>query len=73
MPKDRTNADRAKDAREAISLRVYGYKTEGAHAITDLLADLMHLCAADGHDFDNQLRIARDHFEHETTKGADNG
>jgi hypothetical protein len=30
--------------------------------VTDLLADLMHFAHAQGIDFDNQLRIARDHF-----------
>lgn len=35
-------------------------------AIIDLLADLMHFCDYDGHDFDGFLRSAREHFDAET-------
>lgn len=33
--------------------------------VTDVLADLLHYCKFYGVDFDNQLRIARTHFEEE--------
>lgn len=33
--------------------------------ITDLLADLMHLCKVRNQDFENPLRIARQHFSEE--------
>lgn len=37
--------------------------------VGDLLASLMHLCVAKGYDFEDKLRIARMHFEAETSEG----
>lgn len=33
--------------------------------VKDLLADLMHFCERDLIDFDDNLRVARDNYEHE--------
>lgn len=37
----------------------------GEDAVTDLLADIRHLCAAAGFDFDRCDRVAAMHFEAE--------
>jgi hypothetical protein len=39
-----------------------GPKDDG---VRDLLADLMHFAKAEGLDFDNELRAAREHFVEE--------
>jgi hypothetical protein len=46
----------------------YDWTTENEDAVTDLLADLQHLCAAKGWDFDNCVRVSRSHFEAERCK-----
>lgn len=53
-----------------LALQYYGGIVKGdddddATLITDLLADLMHLCRRDGFDFDSCLGSARMHLEHE--------
>lgn len=40
--------------------------------VIDLLADLMHYCAAAEVDFDEQLRLCRVHFHAEKEDGIDN-
>lgn len=40
---------------------------ENECAIRDLLADLLHYCTAKDVDFDNELRVARDHWQCETS------
>lgn len=38
---------------------------ETATLVSDILADLMHLCEHDGLSFDNRLKLARLHWEAE--------
>ena len=46
----------------AILRDTYENHPDALHTnVTDALTDLMHYCMAKGIDFDNQLRIARDH------------
>ncbi len=65
------NADRANDAREALRHfashvnKLTVHDDELPEYLTDLLADLMHMCHLDGLDFDVTVRIARDHFQAE--------
>ena len=73
------NADRANDAREALrhfashvnKLKVHD--DELPEYLTDLLADLMHMCNLDGLDFDDTVRIARDHFQAELAEAKGGG
>lgn len=39
--------------------------------VRDCLADLMHWCDAEGMDFENELRIARDNYDTETAELED--
>lgn len=48
--------------RAAVALTYY----DPGVAVTDLLADLMHLCLKRGEDFEDALRIARGHFDAES-------
>ena len=57
------NNRRAAMAKKA--LKVYRYEVEKEDALTDLLVDLMHLCKAQGHDFERLLVRAQDHYEAE--------
>lgn len=41
------------------------YDIERDAAVTDLLADLRHLCERDGIDFDACVRMSADHYEAE--------
>ncbi len=75
MNKERTNADRATSA--AISLAVYnaGDSDDRVTTIGDLIADLLHLIAAETNDDDQELagficdRALR-HFEEEIREEA---
>lgn len=60
-----TNRDRANWALAALETFRHGVHMKGEDTETvlgDLLADLMHLCRLDGHDFDAALRAAQEHF-----------
>lgn len=59
-----TNPERAKRAAKSISR--YGDDIDEANLI-DLLADAMHWCQQYGRDFEYCLRLARDHFDAEST------
>ncbi len=45
----------AQAARKMLAATDY----ERGYAVRDALADLMHYCAAEGVDFENELRVAR--------------
>jgi len=64
-----TNKQRVRVARDALrsaSARRGEKYVVGEEAVTDLLADLQHFCAAEKLDFDRLLRSAQGHFEEET-------
>ncbi|MBX9787800.1 MAG: hypothetical protein K2Y37_02700 [Pirellulales bacterium] len=62
-----TNPKRAKRAAKSISR--YVDDIDEANLI-DLLADAMHWCNLNAEDFDRCLRMARDHFDAESTGNA---
>jgi hypothetical protein len=60
-----TNADRAeRGARTLLDFYAFEYGEDESN-LRDLLADLMHHADNQGLDFNNELRIARDHYEAE--------
>lgn len=71
MPKRKSyvmEANRARAARAWDALNEYESELdiEGVEtALVDLLTDLMHLANERDIDFDDQLRIAQDHFKEE--------
>lgn len=48
-----------------LVLQDYSNETDPTTNLIDLLADAMHWCAVNEIEFDEQLRIARMHFDHE--------
>ncbi len=60
MPTNQECVDSAKDA-----LRGYKPGLEWEDAVTDLLTDLRHFCAANNLDFDDRVRVSLGHFEEE--------
>lgn len=63
-----TNAQRAEFAfRSMLAHRQYT-NSDREDALKDLLANLMHLAAEQGTDFDEALAVARIHYEAETEK-----
>jgi len=66
-----TNEDRATFADEAIITYLKTTKDDPEHALTDLLADLMHWSdlRAEFESFDDALDRARQHYHTETTGG----
>lgn len=67
-----TNNERAARARATTTQYVADKGTDDdlATGIMDLLADLMHLCAAQGMDFRRALDVACEHFEAEVIDDA---
>lgn len=66
-----TNAQRIATARFAIASTCFARAEPpecGEDAITDLLADLLHYCAASGIDFERCERVAAMHFEDESAE-----
>ena len=66
---DGQNDDRAKWAQHGLRAFQQLVQTDDEDAISDLLADLMHLCdrSDDGSpSFEDELARARDHYESET-------
>lgn len=66
---DITNNDHALLAHSALSTFVNegnGDSGEDETNLQDLLADILHLCDAQGWDFDHLLARARDHHQEET-------
>lgn len=63
-----TNEERAARAEAALELycRITG-DSEDDTMLADLLTDLRHWAARDGHDFDNANFISEIHFNHEHT------
>jgi hypothetical protein len=59
-----TNPKRAQRAARSISR--YGDDIDESNLI-DLLADAMHWCMQYGHDFEYCLRLAREHFDAESS------
>lgn len=56
--------ERAERAAQVLDLaELNGSDPESA--LVDVLADLMHYCHVTSRDFDESLRIARQHFEEE--------
>jgi hypothetical protein len=55
-----------------VAIDHYRKAKDGPRAVADeadfrdLLCDLMHYARREGIDFDNEMRIARDHFDVET-------
>jgi hypothetical protein len=64
-----TNQDRAQRIPPALAAYVAatgdGNGEPDETTMRDLLADLMHYSQQNGIDFDQELRIARHHYEHE--------
>lgn len=60
----RTNADRVEAFRTALWTRDSG---DGEDGVTDMLADAMHFCDAEGIDFAEALDRASGHYEEEKT------
>jgi hypothetical protein len=71
MTRTATNEERVKWAEEALYafMSATGDHDGYGDAITDLLADLMHMCAAQGTSFDQHVLMAEMHFESETEEG----
>lgn len=67
-----SNNDRADIARTVTTqyMATKGSDDDLETGITDLLADLMHLCAAQGVDFERALGLAREHFNAEVIDDA---
>ena len=61
------NGERAEWAAAALRHFQCTTGTEWQDAVSDLLADLMHLCDREGFDFSKKLDRARMHYEAETT------
>ena len=60
------NIIEARKARGALSTYSKGLEPQIIDPVVDLLTALMHLCDMDGLEFDEQLRMAREHYEEET-------
>ena len=68
-----TNAKRIEHARFAIASACFARgeaPTYNEDAVTDLLADLRHLCAEHGFDYDRCDRVAAMHFDDESKAGV---
>lgn len=53
---------------ERCNKAIVGYSDDLPESnLIDLMADAMHWCKANGHDFDKKLELARTHFDAETT------
>jgi hypothetical protein len=68
-----TNDQHIEHARFAIASACWARGESPAYdenAITDLLADLRHYCAAHGLDYDRCDRVATMHFQDESAEGA---
>jgi len=59
-------ANRAAWACAALTTFIQVTGTDEVDALGDLLADLMHWCDRNDHDFDAALERARGHYEAET-------
>lgn len=69
-----TNLDRAEYAQKALDNFVYNMDMESEEVetqLTDLLANLMHLCDVQGEDFSDILRIAEGHYSAEISEGPE--
>jgi hypothetical protein len=60
------NQRRIKRVTDALKGGKYALGPDTEDSVTDILADLQHFCTAKGIDFNNQLRVARDHVSIET-------
>lgn len=49
----------------AVMMDYTGEKHDDESNVVDVLTDILHFCAVHDKDFDDCLRIARDHFEAE--------
>lgn len=58
-------ADRALAALRAYQREVNDNESDDAITVTDLLADLIHMCERDGYAFDQRLIMARIHADEE--------
>lgn len=63
---DRQNDERAEWAQNALAEFSQATGADGADALTDLLADLMHLSDRNATDFEEMLKRARGHYREET-------
>lgn len=59
------NLRRAECAADILTAYCHRSGSEPEHALTDLLADLMHWCNANGQDFQTALDRAREHHNEE--------
>lgn len=68
---DGRNRERASWANFAVAAFRVSTGTDREDALTDLLADLMHLCDQEEKwsDFDCELERARGHYQEETSHG----
>jgi len=62
MPTNRERADHAWEVVRFYNEDPPGENRKDSEGIVDLLADLMHLCEEEKYDFEDMLRVARDHF-----------
>lgn len=60
------NLRRAERAADLLTAHCHRAPAEPEHALTDLLADLMHWAQANGQDFQSALDDARMHFDEES-------
>jgi hypothetical protein len=60
------NLRRAERAADILTAYCHRAPAESGHALTDLLADLMHWAAANGQDSQTALEGAREHHNEET-------
>ena len=67
---DISNYDRVGYAQQALEL--YPFNEDPDSAIVDLLANLMHYCQANSHDFEAELKTARMHFGAENEDEGEN-
>lgn len=67
---DNMNIPRAEWAEAALSTFMGCTGTDQEDAISDLLADLMHLCDRTGPGFDTELERARGNYQAEIGEGC---
>ena len=69
-PTNEVRASRIDTVMQAYCQALEGRDFDGDEDdVKDLLTDLMHFCVRDGIDFENNLRVARDNYEHEMQDG----
>jgi len=61
------NVRRAKEAKKVLA-KDSDFKYDPKASLVDLLTNLMHYCNEAGLDFDDSVRVAKDHFSYEASE-----